>query len=307
MSFKTNESMVEKYVFLPAPIRIFYPMKKNIYFFFFLTFLLMSCEHDIMDKVFNEDYYKSDFQQLYQQLSPKELFLINYAIIRQRDYFGYQVKGKTYKEILEMAERLAKTKIQTPQIYDEAPPQNSLTTRIGNIEFAYLPKKGSKTKKVKHIKFSCEYQNKTDKPVALNYSTFIINGPFGQHLMTAGYETNCKILPHGRLKLHYVVNAKHLKANLFFGKKNKITRTMINDIIRYLDIQVGGVTVDKNTKYYDECFTNGSVVEPFKWTKYREMYPDKKIKLEKINGVTIINRGTKLYIQDDEDKVLNYH
>ena len=133
-------------------------MKKITLFFFFSTIFLMSCEHDIMDKPFNEDYYNSDFGQLAEseKLSKKDLFLINYSIIRQRDYFDYEVKGKTYQEILEQALVLKKDGIQVQQIYDEAPSQSNLTTKVSDIELANIPKKGSKTKKVKHIKFSCE-------------------------------------------------------------------------------------------------------------------------------------------------------
>ena len=40
--------------------------------------------------------------------------------------------------------------------------------------------------------------------------------------------------------------------NLFYAKTNKIKRVMIDDIIDNLNISLGGLTVDNNTKFYDK-------------------------------------------------------
>jgi len=142
--------------------------------------------------------------------------------------------------------------------------------------------------------------------VALNTATFIIKGPFQQHIMTAGYETNCKILAGESMAINYVVSAKKMKTNLFHGKTSKIKRLMIDDIIENVSIEVGGLTLDKNTKFYEECFIEEMVVEPFQLSNYREMYPKKNFNAKMVDGVQTVHRGPRLFKKKESDKVINY-
>ena len=48
------------------------------------------------------------------------------------------------------------------------------------------------------------------------------------------------------------------------------------------------------------------MIEPFVTSDYKKMYPD-GIKLEEVDGMSVINRGTKLYKQVDDGKIIQYH
>jgi hypothetical protein len=192
------------------------------------------------------------------------------------------------------------------ETYDEAETQDALEVTISNLKSTFLNKSENSTRKVKNLKFKCTYKNISDQDVALNLATFIINGPFKQHLMTAGYETNCKILAGETMVVNYVVNSKKIRDNLFHGKTNTIERLMINDIIDNMEIKVGGLKIDESTKYYKECFIEDLVVEPFQLSNYKEMYPDKNFYTKMVNGVQTVHRGPKFFHKDDTDKTLNY-
>lgn len=282
---------------------------KNYFFLFLIVLMGSSCEHSILEKNFYPDYYDADFVKLSTdpKLTQEDVFLINYTIIRQRDFYGYEVEGKTFGELLKLGKQLKADGIQTQQVFDEAPSQDYLTAQVLNQKMTYIQKESNAKRKVKFLKFSTSYHNTSGKDVALNYATFIIKGPFGQHLMTAGYETNCKILPGEKLYVNYILNAKKIRTNLFYGKKHKITRTMIDDVIPRLNIEFGGIGIDTDPTNYDECFLEDMVVEPFKLSEYKEMYPGKKIPVETKDGVNSIYRGPSLFTGDKEEKVLKYN
>ena len=280
--------------------------------FFFLTFIFsiffMSCEKSVLDKPFNPILYKTEFAQFFkdENITNKDAFLINYSILRQRDYLGYEIEGKTYGEILQMAKAYNQNGMPINETYDEVESQDDLEVTISSIKSTFLNKSETSTAKVKNLKFKVTYKNVSDKDVALNLATFIINGPFKQHLMTAGYETNCKILAGEEMVVNYVVSSKKIRDNLFYGKTSKIKRLMIDDIIDNTEIQLGGLTVDKNSKFYEECFIEDLVVEPFQLSNYKEMYPDKNFNAKMVNGVQTVHRGPRFFKKDDSDKALNY-
>lgn len=283
-------------------------MKKILYLTFIFSTFLMSCDKSVLDKPFNPILYKTEFTQFFtdQNISNYDAFLINYSIIRQRDYLGYDVEGKTYGEILQMAKGFTQLGIPVKETYDEAESQNALEVKISDIKSTFLNKSETSTAKIKNLKFKVTYKNVSDNDVALNVATFIINGPFKQHLMTAGYETNCKIVAGETMVVNYVVNSKKIRNNLFYAKSNKIKRLMIDDIIDNMQIKVGGLILDKSTKYYEECFIEDLVVEPFQLSNYREMYPDKNFNAQMVNGVQTVHRGERSFKKEDTDKAINY-
>ncbi len=283
-------------------------MKKILFLTFIFSTILMSCEKSVLDKPFNPILYKAEFAQFFsdKNITNQDAFLINYAIIRQRDYLGYEIEGKTYREILQQAKGFYQTGLPVKETYDEVEAQEALEVKISDIKSTFLEKSQTSTAKIKNLKFKVTYTNVSDQDVALNIATFIINGPFKQHLMTAGYETNCKIVAGETMVVNYVVNSKKIRDNLFYGKTNTITRLMIDDIIDNMEIKLGGLKLDKNTKYYDECFIEDLVVEPFQLSNYKEMYPDKNFNAKMVNGVQTVHRGPRLFKKEDTDEPINY-
>lgn len=283
-------------------------MNKFLFMTFIFSTFIMSCDKSVLDKPFNPILYKTTFTQFFkdENISNKDAFLINYSIIRQREYLGYEIENKSYGEILEMARVFNQNGIPVKETYDETEYEDDLEVTVSNIKSTFLNKSENSTSKVKNLKFKVTYKNISKNDVALNLTTFIINGPFKQHLITAGYETNCKILANKEMVVNYVINSKKIKANLLYGKTNKIKRLMIDDIIDNIEIKLGGLTVDKDSQHYEECFIEDLVVEPFQLSNYKEMYPNKNFKAKKINGIQTVHRGPRFFSKKEIDDAINY-
>lgn len=282
-------------------------MKKYLFLLFFAAFL-GSCDHSVLDKPFYADYYEGDFPQLVQEkkLTHDDVFLINYTITRQRDYFGYDLETKPYGEILKMAQEFKEKGMGVEQVFDKVETQEFLKAKTTEPDIAYIEKEGNSKRKVKYVKFSCLYENISDKDVALNYTTFIVNGPFKQHIATVGYETNCKIPAKSKQMIHYIVNGKDIRNSLRFGRANKVKRMMMDDVMVNVDFKIGGIIVDdKDASLYDGCFMSGSVIEPFKVSNYKKMFPE-GIKPETVNGKPTINFGPRVYVQESDEEVIRY-
>ncbi|MEM6965178.1 MAG: hypothetical protein AAF573_10445 [Bacteroidota bacterium] len=282
-------------------------MKKYCYLLL-LTMFLGSCEHSVLDKPFYADYYEGDFPQLVQEkkLTHDDVFLINYTITRQRDYFNYELETKSYGEILKMAKDFKENGMGVAQIFDKAETQPYLKTTITEPDIAYLEKEGNSKRKVKFVKFSCLYENVSDQEIALNYTTFIVNGIFQQHIATVGYEMNCKIPARSKQKIHYIINGKDIRRSLRFGRANKVKRMMMDDVMVNLNFEIGGIVVDdKDASLYDGCFMSGAVIEPFKISSYRELFPD-GIQPQTVNGKPTINFGPRIFTQDSDGEVIRY-
>jgi len=279
---------------------------KQLFLIFISLLFFSSCQHSILDKQFYEDYYEADYVQFIQdsEVSNDDAFLINYTIMRQRDYFGYDLKEKTYGDLLDLGKEFAKNGIKVNQSYDDRDVLKSIKPKITNQEIAYIEKASNAKRKAKYLKFSCLLENISNQDQAINTITFIVNGPFGQHLMTAGYEINCKLVPGEKQTLKFIVNAKQLRNNLFFEKPHKLRRTLIDDIIRKAQIEVGGISIDKDSKFYDECLMSGYVLEPFQLSDYKKLYPD-GTKIETIKGLPTVYRGNASFTQE-EGEILKY-
>ena len=184
-------------------------MNKFLFMTFIFSTFIMSCDKSVLDKPFNPILYKTAFTQFFkdENISNKDAFLINYSIIRQREYLGYEIENKSYGEILEMARVFNQNGIPVKETYDETEYEDDLEVTVSNIKSTFLNKSENSTSKVKNLKFKVTYKNISKNDVALNLTTFIINGPFKQHLITAGYETNCKILANKEMVVNYVINS----------------------------------------------------------------------------------------------------
>jgi len=117
-------------------------MKKILFLTFVFSTFFMSCEKSVLDKPFNPILYKTEFGQFFKDptISNKDAFLINYSIIRQRDYLGYEVEGKTYGEILDMAKAFNKNGMPINETYDDEEFQDDLEVSISNVKTTFLNK-----------------------------------------------------------------------------------------------------------------------------------------------------------------------
>ena len=74
----------------------------NKIFFLFLATLFFSCNNSGLNKKFIADRYEIDSRIIQdKKIVPSyDKFLLNYGILRHRDYYNYEIEGKTFEEIL---------------------------------------------------------------------------------------------------------------------------------------------------------------------------------------------------------------
>ena len=273
-----------------------------------LIILFLSCGKTIGDKTFNEATYEIDFKQLYidQTISDKDAFMINYCILRQRDYFGYDVAGKTYGEILAMAETFQEKGLPIKEVFDKSKISEAIKTTIIYNGSSFV-REGTSKRVTKNIKFSCEFENTSDKRIALNFSTFAIKGPFNAHITSVGFENNCKINPGAKLVLNYYANAKVVKKNLLYKSPRSIKRILVDELLDNVKIELIGLQVSSNNVHaYSDCTIDGKSVEAFEWTKYDELYDGKEVVVKEVNGIAEINRGPSLFVKEETDEPIQY-
>jgi len=150
-----------------------------------LIFFLSCGSGSMLDKSFTYEYYeKLDYKKLLiaEDVSENDLFLIHYTIVRQRDYFNYTVEGKTYREILEMAKGFEKDGFPV-EIKMNDNGQQDLIQVAAVPEGEGFARKGSNSKSIlKTFNFKCSFDNPNKEEIVLLNSSFIINGPFGDHV-----------------------------------------------------------------------------------------------------------------------------
>ncbi len=281
-------------------------LNKTILLFLPLILLFLSCGKTVGDKTYNEATYELDFKQLYvdQTISDKDAFMINYSILRQRDYFGYDITGKTYGEILAMANSFQEKGLPIKEVFKESKMSDAIkATIIYDNDGSSFVREGTSKRVSKNIKFSCEFENVSDKRIALNFSTFAIKGPFNAHITTIGFENNCKINPGSKLVLKYYANAKVIKENLLYKSPRAMKRILIDELIKNVKIELIGLQVStKNVHAYSDCTIDGKSVEAFESTKYDELYGGKDVPVKEVNGVVEINRGPSLFVKEESDE-----
>ena len=130
-------------------------MNKFLFMTFIFSTFIMSCDKSVLDKPFNPILYKTAFTQFFkdENISNKDAFLINYSIIRQREYLGYEIENKSYGEILEMARVFNQNGIPVKETYDETEYEDDLEVTVSNIKSTFLNKSENSTSKVKNLKF----------------------------------------------------------------------------------------------------------------------------------------------------------
>ncbi|MDG2418928.1 MAG: hypothetical protein P8M17_08055, partial [Saprospiraceae bacterium] len=117
-------------------------MNKFLFMTFIFSTFIMSCDKSVLDKPFNPILYKTAFTQFLkdENISNKDAFLINYSIIRQREYLGYEIENKSYGEILEMARVFNQNGIPVKETYDETEYEDDLEVTVSNIKSTFLNK-----------------------------------------------------------------------------------------------------------------------------------------------------------------------
>jgi len=202
-----------------------------------IVFLLCSC-HSAIDRPFIAERYEEDLSQLglEQLVSGQEMFLINHTVLRERSYLDYELKGKTFADILAIGKDMAANGMKVKSEFPPVDLPTNLSVKISNEGAGYYEQK-------KVLKFSAIFQNTGDKDLALRDASFLVYGPFQDHITTAAFQINTKIRRGESQTLFFLVDAKNMRENMLYGRSFSMGKLFLDDVITQADIQLGGATV----------------------------------------------------------------
>jgi len=191
-----------------------------------------------LDSTYHPEFYEQNLQQMgiEKVVSNQEMFYINHVVVRERRYLDYSLKGKTYAQLLEMGKGFASNGMKVKSKFPDVEIPKDLKLTIKNEGSSYHENK-------KVMKFSAIFGNTGKKDIALRDATFLVYGPFKDHIATVAFEINTKIKRGKQQKLFFLVDAKTMRENILFGRDFSMGRLFMDDIIVEADIQLGGATV----------------------------------------------------------------
>ena len=255
------------------------------YFLWATLFFLCSC-HSALDRTYISDRYELDLKQLgiEELVSAQEMFLINHTVLRERRYLDYLLTGKTYGDILALAKDMESNGMDVASVFPKVEMPDNLNVDIKNEGSGYHDSK-------QKLKFTATFTNTGSKDLALLDATFLIYGPFKDHISTTAYQINTKIKAGDSQKLFFLVDAKAMRKNLLFGRDFSMGRLFMDDIIIQSSIELGGAAV--TTKNVNQ-FNTLTVKEEYMESDFEFSYP-KELK------------GTEWYAKDANGKATELH
>jgi len=243
------------------------------YFFFVVIAILFStCSSSTLDKPFETRFHDGYYQKLFQEkeVSSEELFLINYGVIRQRDYYNYEVEGKTYSEILEQSKQFTKQGLPVKTEYADYEKVEGLSIQTKNDGSSTMrPDEGS-SRLIKVFRFNATYENTSDKDMALLSSTFLIKGPFQEHITTVAYEINCLLEAGAKVPMGFLVEAKAIRNNVLYASNYETKQVDLETLLYNLEIEAVGQEVTSETAYFNDCIRSEARRTPFKVIDYEK-------------------------------------
>ncbi len=277
---------------------------KNI-FFISIILTLISCSGDTyLDKPFSPKQYEYASNKLVQDklITPGELCWINYTILRQRDYYNYEVEGKSYRELLELSKKFRKEGMPVNEAYTENGDPSDLTYEI-NFEGIGAMKTNAKSSRVqKSLNFECTFKNNSKKDIAIQNTTFHFNGPFKKLLTAATYEVNCLVKANKQLNIKYFVSAKDIHNNLLFDKNYNIKKIWIDSILYNTDIRLAGNSIDPSLREYHECNHGGNRIQHKEVLRFTRDLKDKDWKKQNADGSYELNYGPAHFVLNESDE-----
>lgn len=247
-----------------------------------------------MDSTYLPDFYEENLKQMGIEnvASNQDMFYINHVIVRERTYLDYSVKGKSYAEILAMGKDMATNGMKVQSEFPEVQMPDNLKVDIKNEGSGYHENK-------KVLKFSATFQNTGSKDLALLDASFLVFGPFKDHIATTAYEINTKIKKGKKQKLFFMVDAKTMRENILFGREFSLGRLFMDDIIIEADIQLGGATVStRNVNNFDRLNAKEEYMVADKEFSYpRELTKGEWYTKDANGKATVLKPGLRHYPQ----------
>ncbi len=273
----------------------------------FSTLILFSCNNSPLGKKFDASRYDIDSRIIQEKkdIPGFDKFLLNYAILRHRDHFNYEIEGKTFEEILTLARELMDKGMDIEEVFNKNGEEDHLKMET-QIEGTGVVRKTPDSKKmIKVMKFSCKFTNVSDTDIALLSSTFQLEGPFKKFITAAGYDINCLIRAGESLKADFILDARNIQQNLEFNQKVETPYLYLDEIIANSTIIPSGNTVITDLEFYEKCDFKGERLSPFKvYDFYKDFDPATQIiKDENGKAIRIDYGDAHFQIEDNEQPI----
>jgi hypothetical protein len=235
-------------------------------------FLLVSCSSSSLDETFNPNLYNGYYQKILKnkEASISDLFLMNYAVLRQRDYYDYTVEDKTYSEIIAQAKMFSQQGLPVEYVYETPTAPTGISLDIGVEGSSTIRPKLNGSRLIRVARFSVGFENTTDQDIALLNASFIVKGPFQDYITTAGYEVNCKVEAGETLRIGFFIDARVIRDNIVYGQHYEVDQIDMETLLAGLTIELGGLSINKSTTYFDRCIDTEARREPFRTISFAE-------------------------------------
>ncbi len=236
--------------------------------------LIMACSSSTLDTIFDPSLYKGYYLKMLKEkeIPTQDIFLLNYAILRQRDYYNYEVEGKTFGEILAQAKVFQEEGLPIKEEFEESETSDVISVTTSNDGFGLLQIDKSSYQK-KMFRFNAKIKNNTAEAIAMEHATFLFHGPFKDHLSTAAFEINCFLPANGIVELGFMMDARSIYSNLVFDANYEVERVDIDNVLYNLNISLGGIELNTNAERainYDLCKKTATRRAPYQVFSYED-------------------------------------
>ncbi|MEM1324544.1 MAG: hypothetical protein AAGI23_01250 [Bacteroidota bacterium] len=266
------------------------------------SLLILGCSSSSLDKTFNPDLYNGYYQQILSQkeASLNELFLMNYSVLRQRDYYGYEVEGMTYGELIEQAKELSQSGLAVEYVYETPAVPEGITLDIDVEGSSTVRPNPSSSRLIRVARFAVGFQNTTANDIALLNCSFILKGPFQDYITTAGYEINCKIEAGETLRIGFFVDARVIRDNVTYDQNYEVDQIDLETLLASLNITLGGLSIEENPAYFERCIDTNARREPFRTISIYEDLEEQDW-IQRTEGTTKLVVGNTFLQPEEED------
>lgn len=269
---------------------------------FYLVLFLVACSSDVRDQAFDPNTYDHFLKKIYQsdQITDDEAFLVNYAVLRQRPYYQNSLEGMTYGEILDKAKTYQSEGLPIIETIENNSPKNEITITVKNEGSGMVRTSPDSKRMIKMLRFAATYTNPTDQELAIENSTFIVRGPFNEHITTLAYEINCRIPAGEKLSVFFVADSRNIRRNLLANNELKQSNIMFDQLVKQLTITTSGNTVSNKSRQFSDCLSDGARREPFYEFNYTKDFSQDKVTDK--DGKKIIPLGKTHYLPELSDE-----
>lgn len=128
-------------------------------------------------------------------------------------------------------------------------------------------------------------------------ATFLLKGPFKDHLTTVGYELNCIVNKGQKIDILFFADASNITRNLLYNRPFKAPIIGIDEILNDMEIEVGGATVEGQTRHFRDCMHYSARIEPHTALVYQQAFEGKDWQMKDANGyITALNLGDTHFV-----------